>query len=403
MESFQCEQLARGWGCPSPATSPPSPSGAPPRGVSVICGPHPHVARPRPRSRSRSRSPSRLSTVSPVSTGSASSDCSVDRRGGHALLEAPLATLGVLGYPYPYAYQLPAAATPPSPVPAAQPAPPGPGPGPTLDALADLYAPLHLHLHHAYSYPQPPRPLRPWLPWRGLGGPAASPAGPLRAAPVSAPPPSAPAHPAALKFGMDRILSAEGCGPGSRRSGGPGGADGSPSDGSSSRDLVADLVAYPVPTASSLGLLAPTPLRLYAADPRSAGGSPPRGDSLRPQGLDGLGQSGPHGASGGGGAPGKRKRSWSRAVFSNLQRKGLEKRFQLQKYITKPDRRQLAATLGLTDAQVKVWFQNRRMKWRHTKESKQQHQPQAPAPRLDDLHQDSSKCDAPAARCDSSS
>ncbi|XP_012529780.1 H2.0-like homeobox protein [Monomorium pharaonis] len=65
----------------------------------------------------------------------------------------------------------------------------------------------------------------------------------------------------------------------------------------------------------------------------------------------------------------RRKRSWSRAVFSSLQRKGLEKRFSLQKYITKPDRRQLAATLGLTDAQVKVWFQNRRMKWRHTKES----------------------------------
>ncbi|XP_023022726.2 homeobox protein DBX1-A [Leptinotarsa decemlineata] len=67
----------------------------------------------------------------------------------------------------------------------------------------------------------------------------------------------------------------------------------------------------------------------------------------------------------------KRKRSWSRAVFSNLQRKGLERRFQLQKYITKPDRRQLAATLGLTDAQVKVWFQNRRMKWRHSREGVQ--------------------------------
>ena len=48
----------------------------------------------------------------------------------------------------------------------------------------------------------------------------------------------------------------------------------------------------------------------------------------------------------------KRKKTWSRAVFSNLQRKGLEKRFEVQKYVTKPDRRQLAAMLGLTDAQV---------------------------------------------------
>ncbi|XP_010216515.1 PREDICTED: H2.0-like homeobox protein [Tinamus guttatus] len=48
----------------------------------------------------------------------------------------------------------------------------------------------------------------------------------------------------------------------------------------------------------------------------------------------------------------KRKRSWSRAVFSNLQRKGLEKRFEIQKYVTKPDRKQLAAMLGLTDAQT---------------------------------------------------
>ncbi|XP_065208711.1 H2.0-like homeobox protein isoform X2 [Planococcus citri] len=69
------------------------------------------------------------------------------------------------------------------------------------------------------------------------------------------------------------------------------------------------------------------------------------------------------------GATSKRKRIWSRAVFSKLQRKGLEKRFQIQKYIMKPDRKQLAATLGLTDAQVKVWFQNRRMKWRNSREN----------------------------------
>lgn len=60
----------------------------------------------------------------------------------------------------------------------------------------------------------------------------------------------------------------------------------------------------------------------------------------------------------------KPRRPWTRAVFSNLQRKGLEKRFQVQKYLTKADRHQLAAMLGLSDNQVKVWFQNRRMKWR---------------------------------------
>ncbi|KAF2351759.1 Homeobox domain [Trinorchestia longiramus] len=62
--------------------------------------------------------------------------------------------------------------------------------------------------------------------------------------------------------------------------------------------------------------------------------------------------------------PQRRKKSWSRAVFTGLQRKGLELSFAQQKYITKPDRKQLASSLGLTDAQVKVWFQNRRMKWR---------------------------------------
>ncbi|XP_069132551.1 homeobox protein DBX1-B-like [Argopecten irradians] len=57
-----------------------------------------------------------------------------------------------------------------------------------------------------------------------------------------------------------------------------------------------------------------------------------------------------------------------RAVFSDMQRKGLEKMFQKQKYISKPDRKKLAAKLGLKDSQVKIWFQNRRMKWRNSKE-----------------------------------
>ncbi|XP_037949815.1 homeobox protein 4 [Teleopsis dalmanni] len=40
-----------------------------------------------------------------------------------------------------------------------------------------------------------------------------------------------------------------------------------------------------------------------------------------------------------------------RAVFSDSQRKGLEKRFQQQKYISKPDRKKLAERLGLKDSQ----------------------------------------------------
>uniref|UniRef100_A0A3Q3Q5Z3 Homeobox domain-containing protein n=1 Tax=Monopterus albus TaxID=43700 RepID=A0A3Q3Q5Z3_MONAL len=57
-----------------------------------------------------------------------------------------------------------------------------------------------------------------------------------------------------------------------------------------------------------------------------------------------------------------------RAVFSDLQRKALERTFQRQKYISKPDRKKLASKLGLKDSQVKIWFQNRRMKWRNSKE-----------------------------------
>ncbi|XP_043825175.1 homeobox protein DBX2 isoform X2 [Dromiciops gliroides] len=57
-----------------------------------------------------------------------------------------------------------------------------------------------------------------------------------------------------------------------------------------------------------------------------------------------------------------------RAVFSDDQRKSLEKMFQKQKYINKTDRKKLSINLGLKESQVKIWFQNRRMKWRNCKE-----------------------------------
>lgn len=53
-------------------------------------------------------------------------------------------------------------------------------------------------------------------------------------------------------------------------------------------------------------------------------------------------------------ARGKPRRGMMRrAVFSDLQRRGLEKRFQIQKYISKPDRKKLAEKLGLKDSQVR--------------------------------------------------
>lgn len=59
-------------------------------------------------------------------------------------------------------------------------------------------------------------------------------------------------------------------------------------------------------------------------------------------------------------ARGKPRRGMMRrAVFSDLQRRGLEKKFLQQKYISKPDRKKLAEKLGLKDSQVSLFlFQN---------------------------------------------
>ncbi|XP_071491693.1 uncharacterized protein [Diadema antillarum] len=54
----------------------------------------------------------------------------------------------------------------------------------------------------------------------------------------------------------------------------------------------------------------------------------------------------------------------SRTVFTELQLMGLEKRFERQKYLSTPDRLELAESLGLSQLQVKTWYQNRRMKWK---------------------------------------
>ncbi|XP_077019177.1 homeobox protein DLX-4 [Tamandua tetradactyla] len=53
-----------------------------------------------------------------------------------------------------------------------------------------------------------------------------------------------------------------------------------------------------------------------------------------------------------------------RTIYSSLQLQHLNQRFQHTQYLALPERAQLAAQLGLTQTQVKIWFQNKRSKYK---------------------------------------
>ncbi|CAG0905297.1 unnamed protein product [Darwinula stevensoni] len=59
-----------------------------------------------------------------------------------------------------------------------------------------------------------------------------------------------------------------------------------------------------------------------------------------------------------------KKQRKARTAFTDHQLQTLEKSFERQKYLSVQDRMELAASLNLTDTQVKTWYQNRRTKWK---------------------------------------
>ncbi|KAF1401532.1 Homeobox protein Nkx-2.8, partial [Spheniscus humboldti] len=67
------------------------------------------------------------------------------------------------------------------------------------------------------------------------------------------------------------------------------------------------------------------------------------------------------------GSEAEEKKKKRRVLFSKAQTLELERRFRQQRYLSAPEREQLARLLSLTPTQVKIWFQNHRYKMKRAR------------------------------------
>uniref|UniRef100_A0A1I8ML85 Uncharacterized protein n=1 Tax=Musca domestica TaxID=7370 RepID=A0A1I8ML85_MUSDO len=96
-------------------------------------------------------------------------------------------------------------------------------------------------------------------------------------------------------------------------------------------------------------------------------------DSKKGDGRSGDGKSN---SSGGGGSKPRR----ARTAFTYEQLVSLENKFKTTRYLSVCERLNLALSLSLTETQVKIWFQNRRTKWKKQNPGMDVNSPTIPPP-----------------------